>query len=186
MTNYLNQSEYDLFFKIHKNILLFTNKITKVSKKFKKLDDWGEYDNFMNDACKLRNKLFDNKNLIDQFIKENPANFNQEELEITKNWKKAVTGNFIILKHLKKHSIFLHNESNQIYAIIGLMQPIEEVAPKECLPVLVGAALIPFQGKIVYDGVLSGGNVIIGNNYKREFNEKYMDDKKAKKIIEKI
>ena len=110
---------------------------------------------------------------------------NQEELEITKNWKKAITGNFIILKHLKKHSIFLHNESNQIYAIIGLMQPIEEIAPKECLPVLVGTALIPFQGKIVYDGVLSGGNVI-GNNYRREFNEKYMNDKKAKKIIERI
>lgn len=89
MPHYLNQSEYDLFFKIHKNILLFTNKTTKISKKFKKLDDWGEYSNFMNDACKLRNHLFNNKNLIDQFIKENPASFNPEELEVTKNWKKT-------------------------------------------------------------------------------------------------
>ncbi len=186
MTNYLNQFEYDLFFKIHKNILLFANKIAKISKKFKKLDDWGEYSNFSNDACKLRNYLFDNKELIDRFIEKNPADLNQEELEITKNWKKAINDNFIIIKHLKKHSIFLHNKSSQFYAIIGLMQPIEEVASKECLPILVGAALIPFQGKIVYDGILSGGNVIIGNNYRREFNEKYMEDKRAKKIIEKI
>ena len=186
MTNCLNQYEYDLFFKIHKNILLFANKIGKISKEFKRLEDWGEYDDFRNDACKLRNYLFDNKNLVDDFIEKNPASFNKEELDITSNWKKTITGSFIILKHLKKYSIFLHNESSKIYAIIGLMQSIEDITPKGCLPVLVGAALIPFQGKIVYDGVLSGGDLIIGNNYRREFNAIYMEDKKAKRIIERV
>jgi hypothetical protein len=185
MPNFLNEKDQKLFFKIHKNLLLFVNKKIKSSKKFKDLSDWGKYANFMSDAIVLRNHLFRNKDIIDQFIEANPANFDEQELSITKHWKGAIIGKFILLKHLKNHSIFLNTERNKakVYAVLGLMGSIDEVAPKYQLPIFVDTVLIPFSGRIVYDGILQGYNVIIGNGYTRSFMEDYKLAKEEGGII---
>ena len=137
----------------------------------------------MDDAGKLRDHLFYNKKIIDQFIKENPAKFSEQELEITKNWKKAVIGNFLLLKHLKNYSIFLDGDSDKVYGASGLMNAIEDIVPKYELPKYVGVALIPFAGKIVYDGVIMANGVMFGNNYIRSFTEDYNRIKKDFGII---
>lgn len=185
MPNLLNEKDQKLFFKIHKNLLLFVNRKIKSSKKFKDLSDWGEYADFMSDAIVLRDHLFRNKDIIDQFIQVNPANFDEQELSITKHWKSAIIGKFILLKHLKNHSIFLNTEHNKanVYAVLGLMGSIDEIAPKYQLPIFVDTALIPFSGIIVYDGILQGYNVIIGNGYTKSFMEDYKLIKKEGGIL---
>ncbi len=181
MLNFLNEKDQKLFYKIHKNLLLFVNQKTKFSKKFKGLSDWGEYANFADDATALRDRLFKKREFIDQFIEANPANFNEQELSVTNNWKSAVTGNFVILKHLKNHSIFL--DEKHAYGVIGLMSSIDEIIPKYCLPIFVETVLIPFSGKIVYDGLFRTSNVIMGNGYIKSFTEDYNSIKKEGGII---
>ena len=43
--------------------------------------------------------------------------------------------------------------------------------------------LLPFRGRIVYDGMLSGDNLIIGSNMTRELNDAYNAAKKKHGII---
>jgi hypothetical protein len=181
MLNFLNEKDQKLFYKIHKNLLLFVNQKTKLSKKFKGLSDWGEYANFANDITALRDHLFKQRELIDEFMEANPAGLDEQELSVTKNWKNAVTGNFVILKHLKNHSIFLNKKN--AYGVIGLMESIEEIIPKYYLPIFVDTVLIPFSGKIVYDGLFQTSNVIMGNGYIKSFTEDYNSIKKAGGII---
>ena len=114
MENYLEKNYQKLFFKIHKNLLLFVNKRIKASINLNDLSDWGKYENFMIDIAILRNHLFENKYLIDQFIEANPADFISQELSITKYWKNTIIGDFVLLKHLKYQSIFLDTKRDKI------------------------------------------------------------------------
>ena len=65
----------------------------------------------------------------DEFIKENPYNFNEEEINVTKNFKKHVKSNFLIIvgfdkdyfgedfdfEHLYNHSFVLSRGRKKIY-----------------------------------------------------------------------
>ena len=181
MQNSLNENDQKLFYKIHKNLLLFVNQKTNLSKKFKSLNDWGKYANFTDDVTVLRDCLFKQRGFINHFIEENPASFSEQELLVTKNWKNAIKGNFVILKHLKNHSIFLNDK--HAYGVIGLMEGIDEIIPKYHLPIFVETALIGFSGRIVYDGLFRTSNVIMGNGYIRSFTEDYNSIKKEGGII---
>lgn len=183
MQNYLEPKDQKLFFKIHKNLLLFVNQKIKSSANFNDLSDWGNYKDFVDDIIFLRNHLFKNKDLIDQFIAANPANFNDEELAITKNWKSAIIGDFILFKHLKNCSIFLGGEGKKAYGVIGLMGNIDEVLPKDRLPSPVSTAIMPFSGRIIYDGLFEAWNAVLGNGYIRSFTDDYNRIKKGSGII---
>ena len=51
------------------------------------------------------------------------------------------------------------------------------------LPRLVTTVLLPFQGKIIYDGFVSGYNITFGGGIKRMLNEEYKQAKEASGII---
>jgi hypothetical protein len=183
MENYLEKNYQKLFFKIHKNLLLFVNKRIKASINLNDLSDWGKYENFMIDIAILRNHLFENKYLIDQFIEANPADFISQELSITKYWKNTIIGDFVLLKHLKYQSIFLDTKRDKIYGVKGLMEGIDALIPTYQLPMFVNTALIPFSGRIVYDGILQASNIVIGNSYIDSFMADYNRIKKKNGII---
>jgi hypothetical protein len=58
------------------------------------------------------------------------------------------------------------------YAVLGLVSPIEEIIGPY-LPVFVKAVLLPYEGKIIYDSLLSAYNVIFGSGYRRDLNDSY-------------
>ena len=173
MKNYLNKKNQKLFFKIHKNLLLFTNQYTQLSKKFQTLDDWGKYEGFLEDACNLRNHLFNNKTILEKFLNLNPANLNKEELLLAQYWENAIIKDFIIIKYLKNYSVFLDSETDKLYGVLGLMGSIEDVVPKYHLPIFIHTVLIPFFDNIVYDGILQASNIAFGNNYIKSFKTDY-------------
>ena len=78
---------------------------------------------------KVRDALYEHRELIDQFIAENPAGLSPEELEIVASWKHALVGKFYIFRYLKTHTIFINisNKPYKAYGVLGLADPIEEV-----------------------------------------------------------
>ena len=94
-----------------------------------------------------------------------------------------MAGEFYVLRFLKKYTVFLTaKEPTVAYGVVALSDPFEEVIDQE-LPFLCKTVLLPFQDRIVYDGLLSGYNLIIGSNIRRELNDAYNDAKMRHGIV---
>jgi hypothetical protein len=132
----------------------------------------------------IRYALFAHRELIDEFVRDNPAKLTPDDLKVVGTWKRAVIGKFYVFRYLTKYTVFLTSggSPNKAYGVLGLADPLEEVMGPH-LPRLVTAVLLPFQGKIIYDGLFSGYNITFGGGIKRMLNEEYKQAKGAFGII---
>jgi hypothetical protein len=131
----------------------------------------------------VRDALYAHRELLDEFVRENPAKLSLDELEIIGTWKHAVIGQFFIFRYLSKYAIFLSTDSpKKAYGVLALADPFEELVGPY-LPRLIQTVLLPFKDKIIYDGLLSGHNITFGGGVKRRLNEEYREAKEAFGII---
>jgi len=136
----------------------------------------------LNKVLEIHEKIFANTELIDSFVAENPFNFNQYELDIIKSWKNFVKGRFYIVTHLKNHSIFLKDDEQKAYGVIGLIDEIEDITPPY-EPSLVGTVLLPFKGKIIHYGLFQFHNILFGSGIKKNIKVNYQTAKSKFGII---
>lgn len=124
--------------------------------------------------------------LMDDYIQENPDAFSASELEILRDWRRQhLKGTFYILKHLKKGTIFI-GDQDKVFFVSGLVTPLAEIVPGYVLPQLVETVLLPFKETIVYDGLFSGYNLIIGGNIRADLNRVYQVAKYKERIIARL
>lgn len=172
----LNEDDVKLFYKLNWSLLFYTNQKYPVihglnSPNFKGYD--------LNKVAKLHEKLYSHPEIIDSFISENPFGFNQEELNIIQSWKNFVNDEFIIVTHLKEYTIFLGSDKElKAYGVLGLYDKLEDIFPY--LPIMIETILLPFKGKIIYDGVFSSYNINFGGGIKKSIHADYQ---KAKSIF---
>jgi len=134
------------------------------------------------EKLKIRQVLWKHPERIDSFVHENPQNLAEEDLEILRRWGKYfVSGQFFILRHLKSGTIFV--QSDRVYSVVGLQNELEEIIPSYVLPYIVEAVLLPFRGRIVYDGILSGYDILVGMGIRSELNHTYKVAKERSQII---
>lgn len=136
---------------------------------------------------KVREALYQHKELIETFVAENPAGLAPEELSIVATWKRCVVGDFYIDRFLKRHTIFISGgKDERVYGVLGLYEPLEDVAPDWPLPIYVQAVLLPFRGRIIYDGLLAPYSVTFGAGIRGDLNEIYQRAKQAGRIVESL
>jgi len=133
----------------------------------------------------VRQALYENVDLIDAFVQENPQNFSEEKLAIIATWKHYKSGDFYIERLLKTHAIFVSSE-DKVYAVLALYDSFQDMFHCSQLPVLVKAVLLPFKGKIIYDGLLQGYSIFFGRGISSELKETYMVAKQHGRIIESL
>ena len=127
----------------------------------------------------LRDALYDHSELIDDFVRENPFGFSADELEIVRRWKHFRRGEFFIERLLKRYAVFI--QGDQVYAVLTAGRPLDEVLP--FVPAYVNAVLLPFKGKIVYDGLLRIYQVHFGRGIRERLKETYLKAKRWGHII---
>jgi hypothetical protein len=177
----LDPDDAQRFFKLHKALTLFVNQRLKIAKPPAKRE--GIVSLPPEERLKVRDALVKHLDLIDAFVKENPYKLDPDELGIVRSWKDLVAGEFYVLRFLKKYTVFLTaKEPTVAYGVVGLSDPLEEVIDQP-LPFYCKTVLLPFQGRIVYDGLLSGYNLIIGSNMTRELSDAYNAAKKRYGIV---
>ncbi len=174
--------EGKLFYKLYAALLSFVNRKLKVIPE--QFSDSREYTALPPETrINIRDALYKHRDLIDQFINENPADLPADELAIVSSWKQAVVGQFYIFRYLSNYTIFLSSGSpNKAYGVLALADPFEELIGPY-LPRLNHAVLLPFKGKIIYDGIVSGHNITFGGGIKRMLNEEYKQAKETFGII---
>ena len=85
-------------------------------------------------------------------------------------------------RHLKKGTIFISMEDEQVYQVSGIISSWEEMFYGAPMPLIVEATFIPFRDVIISDGLVIPYNIMLGGGMKRMFKDVYMAAKKSGQI----
>nr|MBF0220937.1 hypothetical protein [Desulfobulbaceae bacterium] len=176
----LSDRDAQLFFDLMWGLQYFVNQKQKINNNIKSLKEYIKCST--EEKLEVRTALYSDIKIIDSYIQENPQKLSVERLDIISGWKCFVKGNFHIERYLKRCAIFIEND--EVYGVLALHQNFDELIHRSRLPMYVQTVLLPFQGKIIYDGLFQAHNIYFGSGIKRELKESYMAAKQNNRIIE--
>ncbi len=134
-------------------------------------------------AVKVRNVLWENEKLIEEFIAKNPAQLPPEDLKILESWKYHRKGTFMVYKVFKKHAIFINQDKkSEVFAVKGLASSFDEIFGPN-VPVMVETVLLPFNDEIIADGLFQSYNISFGPGIRANLKDIYDDVKERGAII---
>lgn len=177
----LTENEYFRFLRIHLSLIHFTGIHEGLISRNMSLEAFKDVD--VETKIPARDALYDNPKYFDKFVQENPYHLTHEDLKIVSGFKNFIKGQFWVLKYLKKHTVFF--DGDFAYGVLALNDPFEWFFGDN-LPRLVQTALLPFEGKIVYDGITKSNNIIIGDNMTSTLMSEYTVSKAKYGLITKL
>lgn len=128
----LNEEEYYKYLEIHQGLIYY------VGKKKKLIPTTMSLDTFLNfsipEKFPIRNALYENIHLWDDYIKENSENLSDDDKDIIRGFKYFKEGNFYIVKLTKKYALFLGDK--YVYGVHALSDPFQSLLGNN-LPVMV-------------------------------------------------
>ena len=176
----LPREEADLFYKLMWGLQFFVNQQERILPEIRSLQDYIALSS--QEKISVRDRLWAKTSIIDDYLSQNPSGLRADDLAIVHKWKGVVSGTFQILRYLKKHTIFI-SENSTVYAVLSLNDSFQEMFPGQPTPINVDAVLLPFKGHIVYDGMLKLYPIFWGKNVRAELNDTYMRAKQNGHIV---
>ncbi|HAZ37545.1 MAG TPA: hypothetical protein DEF85_03715 [Clostridiaceae bacterium] len=171
-TAQLSSEECRLFYEIWYGLIGFVNERKSVIKaKIKP-----EYPNTVSDIMvhKVREVLWENPELIDEYISE--TELPQEKIDILKLWRtNNKKGMFFILEYQPEYAVAIApNEQGEdrLYGIKGISSSVANTL-RRSLPAQIETVLLPFKGKIIYDGFMGSMPIGFAEGAKAAFREMY-------------
>ena len=180
----LSPEETELFYKLHHSVLAYTNRRLELVPDFEDPDDAGIL--VPEEKVQIREALHELPELLEDFLGENPDGLSPDELAIVASWKHRVTGEFYIFRYLKKYTVFLGTKPERLYGVLGLADPFEKMFAGRRLPIYVKGVLLPFQGRITYDGLLNVYSIFFGGGIRSGMKETYNRLKREEGIVEQL
>lgn len=178
----LSEEDADLFHSLFHSLLAYVNNQTKLIDKTS-LHPKSITSLSMDQINTLRLHLYDHLDLIDSFIAENPFDLSEENLSMINEWKRVEHGKFFIFRYLKKYTVFLGtDETPKAYGVKALKSSFEEMIGP-FLPMMVDAALLPFNNEIIYDGIIGPYPISFGSGMRKSLNTDYQEAKSRFGII---
>lgn len=116
-------------------------------------DDSWSTGTHLEDLAPVRDAFGYDPALIDEFLAQGPVRLSREAKETVSSWRHGFGDRFYVVRHRPTDSIFLSASDPQSLYAVG--SPIYCLA--ECLeelPAVLDAWLLPFKGRIVFDGIL--------------------------------
>ena len=158
----LSLSERQLFGKLYSHLMQFGWEKSRYKAR-------GQHD--QEAFIAIRDSLFQNRRLLTTFVTRNPFDFSPEELEIVSNWKQAHCGWFYIVRDTKDYTVFVecrkeYEPSGDIFGVVALDKPFKKIVQTP-LPVLVRTVLLPFRGRIIFDGAMTFHSVDLGDDVRQ-------------------
>lgn len=174
----LNETEVERFYAIWKPLLLFVNRRLRLVPDMLDPQFAGPW--HLDKVMTLRDALWADDTLREAFVTENPVGLSSDDLGIVTSWRHRVSGTFSVLRHLKRYSIFI-SEDSTVYGVLGLTSPLSEVTP--FVPTYLKAVLIPFGDRIIYDSLLVPYNVHLGPGIRSNLEHLYADARERGAIV---
>ena len=177
----LSEKDGQLFYKLWMPLLDYVNKKYKINKKLKNMPGAKVLD--PQEVKEIANVLWENTDIIDQYLAELGNLMPDEHREIIASWKNCISGTFAMERHLKKGTIFISLEDEKVYQVQGIISSWEEMFPYAPLPIVMQVTFIPFRDVIISDGLVMEYPIRIGGNMAKQFKDIYMREKKNGTII---
>lgn len=130
-------------------------------------------------ANPVRLALWADDGLREQFLVERGSALASAERDLIASWKHRTSGQFIVFKHLRSHSIFMNRD---VFGVLGLYSPLAELV--RTVPAYVDACLLPFGERIIIDGILTspGVQLSFGAGMRRVFQKQYAEARNHSQI----
>jgi len=120
----LSKEDGQMYYKLWLPLLDFVNRKYRVRPKLKNIATATELDPA--DVKAVANKLWSDVSIIDAYLQKN-ADQPDEHREIIKSWKRRIQGNFMMERHLKKRTIFIAMDNEEVYQVSGIVSTWEEM-----------------------------------------------------------
>jgi hypothetical protein len=177
----LSPQESERFYRIWFALLHYVNAQLQLVPAFP--DAPGKEEVSIEVTVQLRDALWANDALRQQFMTDNPAHLSVADLALVASWQYRLPGSFYIYRSLSHYTIFLSTTTPaHAYGVLGLVSTIEETVPLP-LPVYTQAVLLPFEHRIIYDSLLTSYNVMFGSGYRRDLQEQYRNIQEREGVI---
>ncbi len=125
----------------------------------------------------ISSKLWGNKDIIDEFVLSDFQKMDEEKTEIVNSWKKAIHGKFIVDRHLRKGSVLISVDNNEVYIVKGIYSSWREILENFPMPQIVETTLMPFKDVIIHDGIVAPYGVCLGKNMSEQSKQIYLPAK---------
>lgn len=122
----------------------------------------------------ISSKLWGNKDIIDEFVLSDFKKMDEEETAIVSSWKKAIHGKFIVDRHLRRGSVLISVDNNEVYVVKGIYSSWREILESYPIPQIVEATLIPFRDVIIHDGIVAPYGVCLSRNMSEQSKQIYL------------
>ncbi len=122
----------------------------------------------------ISSKLWEDKEIIDEFVLSGFKKLDEEEIAIVSSWKRAIHGKFIVDRHLRKGSVLISVDNNEVYVVKGIYSSWKEILGGYPIPQIVEATLMPFRDVIIHDGIVAPYGVCLGRNMSEQSKQTYL------------
>ena len=153
----LTEKEYIKYLEIHLRLMFYVGKRKKLIPEMATIQEFMGYSRM--DKFPIRNVVYENIHMLDDFIEESSGNLSEEDIEIIQGFKCFRQGTFYVVKLTKKYAYFLGEK--YVYGVHALGDPFQTFWGNS-LPVMIETVLLPYKGKIVYDGFVQNYSVRFG------------------------
>lgn len=175
----LSQNDSQLYYSLWLPLLDYVNRKYRVKRTLKNIAMAKRLDPAA--VKEVADKLWSDVGVIDDYLKERP-DLPEEHREIIQSWKRRIQGQFLMERHLKKGTIFISLEDEEVYQVSGIISSWEEMFYGAPMPLILEATFMPFRDVIISDGLVIPYNIYVGSGMKRMFKDVYMDAKKSGRI----
>ncbi|MBI2379125.1 MAG: hypothetical protein HYV07_34355 [Deltaproteobacteria bacterium] len=132
----------------------------------------------------LRARLREDPDLIESFLKDNPDGLSAEDLAEFEMYRYAVHDRFFVERSLKTGTIMVSGD--KVYCVAGLRESVRDLVSR-AVPVgyggMVKTTLLPFRGRIVWDGLVQIYNVSFGPHMRNSYKEAYLRARDRGEIV---
>lgn len=125
----------------------------------------------------ISSKIWEDKDIIDEFVLSDFKKMDEEERAIVSSWKRAIHGKFIVDRHLRKGSVLISVDNNEVYVAKGIYSSWKEILEGYPIPQIVVATLMPFRDVIIHNGIVAPYGVCLGRNMSEQYKQIYLEAK---------
>lgn len=154
------------YYKLYFALLDYINKKYKIHPEIKKIYKQEGLDaNKLNDIDKY---LWEHREEIDDFIKENNYKLTNEELQEISEFKNAITSdNFVIVGFDREYTKIL-SEDGKLYMVKGIRADFDKIMNPKEIPKVISTTLLMFKENIVFKSFFGNVEVVFGNDIKKD------------------
>lgn len=179
----ISDKDSDQYFNLFFPILDYANKKYSVIREVRKIC----YDTHLpsQQYRQIAEKFWNDLSEPGEYLKKNGDSLNEEERSIIKAFDKRVSGDFIMLKHLPKGTVFIAKD-HKVYLVKGLKDTWEELCFFVNPPSFVNMTILPFKGQLISDGIPQVSQETMPHELEKKMNSIYLQAKKNMEIITSI